>query len=416
MLFLASMQVIERESGENCSFQVAAGSALTNLKSALLEVVQSLALPSTRPNDFCQELGLDKSLASKIARLLEAPDPFDMVACLPGRAALRIFLRAAERNGLSTSQHNAVLDALDQFERVGKHYAGDRTTFNIMLNACADTNDTPAAVAQRRSAFRANSYLFGIQAKAQYKLAVVAPSSVAGLIDLARIHGFVRMRRMRPDVAWTLSRSLVVSDKGAPRTERPVRRPLSSDSLESGSALLREFSSSRLPRTCASEMGDGATEERILPGPVGNTGAFTLFSGDIVEAVGPARFDADNRIAGSVARMHTPVELLVFDYFVHGSTIGESTPEFALYHELGGAAWPACGESKRLPLSFPVRSLGKGFQRTHHLDVPKCTNLIRFVFEKTGWRPEEFHGYRVCVTYPPIPTSAVLRYELQPRE
>ena len=408
------MHTTEAACAQPRSFRTDVETALAALRAALADVIHALALPNARPNELVEELGVDKSLASKIARLLESSEPLAMAPWLPGRSAVRIFLRAARKRGVSESRRSAVLDALDQLDRVANEYAGDRSSFSIMLNACAEAGDSSAAIAIRRNAFRANSYLFGVQARVQYRLAVIAPSATSGMADVVRIFGFVGMRRIRHDVAWTLARSRMFTDEGAEPLNHPRRRTLTPDDASSGGWVLRGLSSGQLPEIRFVELGNGMVEERMLQGPIGNVGAFTLFSGDLIEAVGPARRDAENQMAASTSRLHTPVELLIFDCFIHESLFREAPPTFALYSELGGPPWPACGEEKRLALPVTVHRLGRGAARAHSVDVPRCRELAQLAFKSARWNAEEFTLYRARVAFPPIPSSAVMRNELPP--
>ena len=77
--------------------------------------------------------------------------------------------------------------------------------------------------------------------------------------------------------------------------------------------------------------------------------------------------------------------------------------------------WPACDESERLPLNVKVEHTGRGAFAARTRDVPRCADLARYVFEHTGWPEGEFNLFRVRLEYPPLPVSAVMRYELPAR-
>lgn len=399
--------------GGSAGFRTEAVEGICALRSALAELIDELALDAGRPLGLSRRLGVDKSLASKISRLLSEPgEPLEMFPYLPGRSALELFLRAARQAGGSAQSEAAVRGAMSCLDEVARRHAGDRTSLGLMLNACVSDSDNSGAVALRRSAFRANSVMFGVQAKVQYKLAAVAPGKVEGMVDMARVRGFVAMLRLRPDVAWTLSRSRIVDDRGLGVSRSPRIRPLAIGDGRDGHLLLRAVSSTHLPNIASSALGDGTVEERILPGPVGIEGAFSLFSGDVVESVGSAVRNSESQFAASAARLHTPVEWLVFDYMVHESLFHRARPEFGMYSELGSPPWPACGEAKRLPLTTSVQELGKSTELTHSVDIPKFREIASAVFAATSWRPGEFLHYRVRLAYPPIPSTAVMRQEL----
>jgi hypothetical protein len=45
-------------------------------------------------------------------------------------------------------------------------------------------------------------------------------------------------------------------------------------------------------------------------------------------------------------------------------------------------------------------------------DVPMYGDLVRFGAEKMGVMPEELHGFRYRLRYPPIPTIAIMKHPL----
>lgn len=45
-------------------------------------------------------------------------------------------------------------------------------------------------------------------------------------------------------------------------------------------------------------------------------------------------------------------------------------------------------------------------------DLPAYPPMVQRVMERMGWRLEDFHGFRLRLRYPPIPSLAVTRYEL----
>jgi len=51
-------------------------------------------------------------------------------------------------------------------------------------------------------------------------------------------------------------------------------------------------------------------------------------------------------------------------------------------------------------MATPVELLGVGLGNTALREVPAHPRALRFVFERTGWDPDRFRGYRVKITYP----------------
>lgn len=59
-----------------------------------------------------------------------------------------------------------------------------------------------------------------------------------------------------------------------------------------------------------------------------------------------------------------------------------------------------------------LQGLGTGPLPLATPEVPKYNQLVQAAFDRTGWQPGDFHGFRVRIAYPTYPASLVLRYRL----
>ena len=66
----------------------------------------------------------------------------------------------------------------------------------------------------------------------------------------------------------------------------------------------------------------------------------------------------------------------------------------------------------RLPMPEQIQELGSGPPDIVLPEFPPYRRMIQSVFDSIGWDPREFHGFRLRMRFPPIPTLGVLRYEL----
>ena len=122
----------------------------------------------------------------------------------------------------------------------------------------------------------------------------------------------------------------------------------------------------------------------------------------------------DDTIGEHVARMSTPVEVLVHDLFVHQDLKHAFAPDVGLYSQLpGGPMYPGSGRNQgELPLHERVIDLGQGTSGLMTLEVPQYKVMLQSVYDRLGWDADAFHGFRFKMRYPPIPSLAVLRYDL----
>jgi hypothetical protein len=134
-----------------------------------------------------------------------------------------------------------------------------------------------------------------------------------------------------------------------------------------------------------------------------------------MRALGSQYADADNRYSQIGANLITPVEHLQFDLLVHKDLDWAMTPKIAIYSSLDGRlTHVGMGrEGVRLPVPEPVVALGGGLTALATARMPRYSKLIESVFDRVGWNPGDFYGFRFEMAYPPIPAHAILYSELR---
>jgi hypothetical protein len=99
-----------------------------------------------------------------------------------------------------------------------------------------------------------------------------------------------------------------------------------------------------------------------------------------------------------------PAKVLVNDVFVHEDlypgvepvvtttlhsiAIGQRRPDAPAFH------------LDNVEVTPPVSSLGTGLGHCATRDVPRYQEMLAATFEKAGWNPDRFRGYRCRVQYP----------------
>jgi hypothetical protein len=339
---------------------------------------------------------------------------------VPGPGGVRIFLNAAAGQGVPSRLTESAAKAVEEFDRLIQIHAGDRASLEMMMSGYARRGRKQGDLTHRRAAFRANSYLWGVQAKTHLKADFLHPSGSSGQFDIGSIRGFVGFRWIRANVPWVIARARCTDDDGTLRRSF-VREPLDpADELTEGAAnvpLLRGFCTKPLPVFRRVDGPHGFVEDELIEGPVGNTAAITCIIGEVARNVASYYRDERNHYGDLSARMRTPCEVLLFDQFVHEDMFGLISPDLLVYSDLDRAfeVPRPQRERDRLPTWEMVEYLGKGPSVIHTPDVPRYAEMARYVFAQLGWDGERFDVYRIRIQYPIIPSTVVMRHELPER-
>jgi hypothetical protein len=405
---------------ENPAFEEHARRTIHAVRSAVGELIEALPCDVSQPRDLAQALGIDKTLAWKFSRLIRVADPFAAANHVPGSAGIQIFLDAARRESVPAPLIEAAARSLKEFERLIDVHAADRASLGMMLASCARHVPDRTALTHRRAAFRANSFIWGVQAKTQLKTDFLCPGAAKGMLDIATVRGFIDLRRIRANVPWVVARAKFMDDDGQQRralNRESIDPPGESSEDDVAVPLLRGFCTRPLPRFRRVSRMQGFVDDEIVGGSVGNTAATTYVTGEVVREAVPYYRDEHNRFGESVARVHTPCEVLVLDQIVHESLFSDFNPQVSVCSELSGEMPPPEHAQDRLtlPVNVTVEYLGNGPAALHTPDVPRYVELGRYVFERLGWDGDRFRVHRLRLAYPPIPAAVAVLHELPAR-
>lgn len=391
--------------------------ALHGLRDALERALRAAGADPARPQEVSRSFGLNKNLAWKMARLVGATDPAAALRFVPGQAGLRKI-----RDALSAQSGPAAVADLDQalwdFDRMVRAHAGNRGTLDILVQGLGHGRLEPETLEQaRRLAFQGNSAIWGVQARAQISISILAPNREdPDWVDVVQIGGLVDFRRMRPDVRWLLFSGQNYSLTDGTSTANagdPLEPPPQG---ARGAPLLADFCSTPLPHV---EVLRGALETRYeLPGgTIGNSSLLTCTYGVVTRRVGP-RLGEDEDAWGEVgAHLLTPAEHLQTDVLLHRELGWGVPPELRLLGRLDGR--PALGEAERagraVPFGERLVDLGEGLLGLSSAAVPRSGELVRHALAQVGWDPADFHAWRFSMPFPPVPTSVLVASRLPRR-
>lgn len=411
----ASKTTRAKPAADRRSFAEETEQTLRKLRGAVVETLGSLGLNNARPQDIARQLGLDKSLAWKIARIAQANDPYAMYQHIPGPTGIDIFLQTAERRGAPPDVLQEVRSSVVNLDQLVHVHAGDRATFELMLSAYSKDGQRDAVIEHRKLLFKGASSVWGVQAFAEFLSYVVQPVEPGSdRCDIACVKGFIDLRRLRPDVPWRLCRSRCSSDDGINTAKMNTRVPIDEKYIgKSSPPLLEQFCSSPLPTLRRSELGDGYVQDELVEGPIGNTGAVTCITGELLKNVISTKQVDQSERGHWTCSIESPVEWLIFDLIVHESLIPLMPPSVTIYSKLGsGPEVPEPGARRiKLPAFEQMEDLGQPAvgQITQ---VPLHREMLTHTFEKLGWNARKFRGYRASIAYPVIASTVVLEHKL----
>ncbi|HPF37810.1 MAG TPA: hypothetical protein P5081_10755 [Phycisphaerae bacterium] len=407
--------VSEQQDTQFPHFETHVVTVLGRLRAALADLFQAVGADATRPQNVARDFGLNKNLTWKISKIICEPDPASVVSYLPGRAGLNILLDTFKKRGAPVNTLKEVRDSLNEFEQMQKVHAGDRDTLEAMLGALSSGPDAQQANEnQRKLAFRGNSAIWGVQARLQICVNIIAPSSDPAFVDLAWISGLVDFRRLRREAAWAIASTRKVDDQGKSIPTGNIQSIDPDYSTNEDAPLMGEFCSDPTPELRLNLGADGVLRYELVEGPIGNTAATTCIIGIFGrQFVRRTRVPGDT-IGEHLARLYTPAELLVHDLFVHEDLKNAHNPKIHLYDQLPIAPpYPIGGRDRgELPIAESVQSLGVGTRSAVVPEFPTYPAIIDAACKRLEWDPGAFRGYRFRLKYPPIPSVALFRYPL----
>src|SRR5690606_16052141 len=129
-------------------------------------------------------------------------DSFTAVQTMPGQNGMEIFFTAAADKGIAEPVLRNATQRYREYEELIERHAGDRRTFQRLLGSFSPEAQTDTAQAFRKSAFEANSFVWGVKVRSQVAVHMIRANEDGESVDIAAIGGFVDLVRMRPGIPW----------------------------------------------------------------------------------------------------------------------------------------------------------------------------------------------------------------------
>lgn len=393
-------------------FELDCHETVTKLKSALIELYDAGSVDPNKPQDAARQLGINKTLTWSISRFLESSGSMVAVSFVPGASSIAKVVGAFPSTPRMAEVKARVNEAALGVDAMIARHAGDRTTLDLILDNLTANPDDRLELSRRLS-FRGQSGICGVQAKTRLSTWVIAPSaSDPTLLDMAAIRGCVRVRRLRPNVRWPIFKMRFwgfLDNASEFRRWEPLDH-----AAPNGLPLMTEFCRGQIPQVDATTTEQGC-DYVMCSGEVGNTGAFDCFSGEIMRSeVG--RYATPQDQTGEVGMVISmPCESVLVDLLYHRDLNFVSQSSSLLFSEVipHGQQTPREGDSKVLPICPRLTTLAGSPPAVATPLVPRYSEMVQRVFDRTGWNPSDFLGIRVEMEYPPLHSQLIIRFPLQ---
>ena len=403
----------QNKSGER-NFSNEAVICVRRAQAAVSDLLSGAGLGGARPTEVGRTLGVDKTLAWKMARFSESNDLVKAVKHIPGTGGIEIMLKAAADAGVSNDRIEAVRTADQAFREFVRQHAGDRRSFEAML--AAGGRDEKIELEERKSFYQSGSAIWGVRARLQMLCLCLRPSEHnPDRIDVLQVSGFYDFERLRPDVPWIMRR-LWTSDTEGTNDTNFKREPICPEAA-TGTALpvIPDFSTHPLPEINQFRGNDGVLYDEIAPGRVGKHGAVTCVTGERYLEALPRYRTEDNTFGRYELILRTPVESVLFDIYLHESLENFSDFKYSLYGLLEDRPGVGSGKTHDRPIEEAHNAQRLGSPPIVQCRrAPEYADLLRFAFGRAGWGGiDEFRGYRCELEYPATPWCLTMQCDIE---
>lgn len=369
-----------------------------------------LGVDPTKTRETARVLGINRGLAWRISRMIREADPAAAASDVPGSMSMSKLFAACRDRGVPESSIKTTAAALSKFETALSACTGDRKTLAMLMANLADPRDRTEAEKARRTLFEGACGVWGVQAQTRFVTVFLFPSREdPTMLDAGHVTGYVGFRRLSSK-PWPLSYEAV--HKATGDAARFVKEPLDpTGSSEGQLQLIKQFCSPATPEINVVESA-GYKRFELAAGPVGNQGLTTCVFGTLLRRLYP-RYSATPDTAGFMVILTTPVERVLFDFFVH-KDLTPSPPRTHLLDRLSHLYGNIESEFDRqsLPLAEQARQLPRGAAGAMCHYIPWYPKLIEVVSERIGHDVADFTGSRFELNYPPISTTLSRRIDL----
>jgi hypothetical protein len=394
---MTSAPAVADDPGRDTPLEVDARQVLGRTCSAFKRLIDALPGRIRRAAHLQQALGVDSALGWQIYRAANSDDPLAAGLHLPGPVAIARIFDAARRLHVPEAIIVEAEQSYAGFTDLIQRHADDQRTFQALLKTVVSESatDEPKAnggLKERRTTFRGNSHLWGVQTRVRIVCSVVYPGAVDGSTDCLSVDGMVDLRSLRRNVEVRIGH------------QRMHELPEDPEEVDPG--LIPEFCTRPLPALRVKQTTDDRVDVMLAPQTLGKRGGVTYFSRHLTRSASQGTRDTHFSFNCFVS---VPTELQFVDLLIPHGWVDPSTAAsafFACNHD-PRACYLRRAEDRLQPYA-PAVFLGRGLERLETREFPQYPHLIAHVLTDLGWDADILELYRLRVDYPLLHSSTLL--------
>lgn len=360
---------------------------------------------SMRPMDISRQLGVSRVMVGRVLSALAKEDSVEILMGIPGPETLRLILNSSIEAGVSANDVQAALEAVETFDRLIRDQFGTRGAMNAALSSDNSDERERFDQASRYQAFKGMSKILGVESKVWLTCMMMTPNNGSkDGIDVTTVHGTTGLRRLRSDipVRFVYGRP----PKYTAGRQEPVRMELDMDPF---------FSNTPAPLTAAEE--NGQIINTFAPEVIGKDAVYDMFAGVHIPS-GSNRSAGEGRsYRGTIVMPDVPAVTLVSDVLLHGDIFEGIEPELFVHNTMGKGGADIEDKkrvSDRIMTNDAIRDLGRGLSKIEILEIPKYQQMIEYLCERSGGRPDEYRVHRLQIRYPVYGFQYAIAYRVSP--
>jgi hypothetical protein len=387
------------------------------LRGEIARLVAWLPPASRSVRGMAARLNVDRNTCQ---RLLAATRPSthgtDVFFGIPGVRALMQFVDAVRAAGAPEELCAGLAAATSSAATVLDSASGSLTTLRSLIESAREERlDDPTLgnVESRRRQVTSSAKWLGKEVRSVHLISAVRQMpDDASKVEQAWIRGLIGLRA-RPGSA-PISLGLASTDRSRSPGDAGEFWPLAQAS-EPGAprvTILKSLSSEHLP-TVTSRASTGSVvtviDPTLTPVP------------DPVDVVTATRISHIEHPLNSGCKVfHTsivtanPTHRLVFDVYLHRDLAMASVPSAGCYlYSMSMSDDPDQNWPFLLPVQTRMEVLGTDPSLSTSPAWSRHSEASRHLFEKTGWKPRDYTGYRIDLEHPPWGSTIVMWFDFR---
>jgi hypothetical protein len=387
--------------------------AVHGARAALSGLLEAASVDPTKARETARVLNVNRGVVWRVSRVVGAEDDVTAATHIPGPVGMERLIDACRARGVAEPALEVARQAVREFHDVVQLHSGDRRTLEILLANNGAQSTSADLESARRAMFDGGCAVWGVRAEARIRSMFLLPAADdPRMMDEADIAGYVALRRLR-QTPWPMSYRAAYTDDGSTDVPREEPIDLASASTDGHLQLVREFCNPR-DLVINKVITPRAIRHELPVSAAGSSDPITCVFGAIHRSIYPVRRTENCKFVGGILVLDTPLERVIFDAFVHRSIAVAGPPKVRLLDRMTRPHGFNIEEleSEALPIDTTPRRLGPGSAGTVTPHVPWYPRMIESVVRRLGVSSDEFIGYRVEITYPPIPTGLVVFFDL----